>query len=351
MYSTALPYPALIFYYSTLFPVVKQKIKKMQYFFRIPCYTTGKDSYMDWHTTSLSDLEALQRCALGNGFFANNYSAVNSLLYAGKFHSQLAMENGWLFEKFRVNGKTHFSVPHRIAGPAADGEEAKAAVAALATDAARSGEALSFSNIPPEEKEFLLSLYPSAQVEATPESADYIYRTQDLAGLAGKKYSRKRNHIHQFRNKYPDYVFAPLSPEGIGSVRQLEESWLAESGGESADLQIEKDIIFSALDAFGQLSTQCGMTGGILSVSGRPVAFCIASILSGSVTDVHFEKCLSSYARDGGYAVINNEFAKTVRTEFINREEDLGIEGLRKAKLSYYPALLVDKYTVAITPA
>ena len=90
------------------------------------------------------------------------------------------------------------------------------------------------------------------------------------------------------------------------------------------------------------------MTGGILFIVEEPAAFCLSSVLSPSVTDIHFEKCLSSYARDGGYAIINNEFAKTVSTKYINREEDLGIEGLRKAKRSYYPEIFLEKFDAEI---
>ena len=93
------------------------------------------------------------------------------------------------------------------------------------------------------------------------------------------------------------------------------------------------------------------MTGGLLYVDDKPAAFCVASLLSAAVTDVHFEKCLFEYARDGGYAVINNEFSKSVKTEFINREEDLGIVGLRKAKLSYYPEEILEKYNGTIHSA
>ena len=137
-------------------------------------------------------------------------------------------------------------------------------------------------------------------------------------------------------------------------MRLVEEKWLEEFLAHDAagdDLKIEKEIIFSALENFERFEKVCGMTGGLLYVDDKPAAFCVASLLSAVVTDVHFEKCLFEYARDGGYAVINNEFSKSVKTEFINREEDLGIEGLRKAKLSYYPEEILEKYNGTIHSA
>ena len=175
-----------------------------------------------------------------------------------------------------------------------------------------------------------------------------------MADLPGKKYSKKRNHINQFKNKYSDYKFEPLCLENLELARGIEEKWLEESAayaqetGGLSDLQAEREIIFRALDNFEVFSKVCGMTGGILFVEGVPAAFCVASLLSQNVTDVHFEKCLSAYGRDGGYAMINNQFAKIARTEFLNREEDLGIEGLRKAKLSYYPERVLEKFSVFV---
>ncbi len=321
---------------------------------------------MNWHIPSISDLEDLQACALNNSFFANNYGAVNSILYARKFQSQIAVEDGWIFEKSVENGMVCFSFPHAINRcQQADGSGAggiQAALARLAKDAVRSDRqsdlhtdrTLVFTNVTADEKDLLISLYPEAKPVPTPESGDYIYRTEDLAGLAGKKYSRKRNHIHQFQKNHPDYTFEPLRAENLSAIRTIEESWLHETVDEAAAvdslaaLELERDIIISALEHFDRFAASCGMSGGILFVSGTPVAFCIASLLSRRVTDVHFEKCLSAWGRDGGYAVINNEFAKRAETEYLNREEDLGIEGLRKAKRSYYPECVLEKYRVAI---
>ena len=304
---------------------------------------------MEWMPTSLSNLESLQKCALSGDFFANNYSAVNSVLYEKKFHSLIAVDDGWIFEKFFDEGKTHYSFPHAIDGNTSD---IKSAVQKIVKDGKQAEKEISFSNITLSEKDSLLEIFPSAKITPTPESGDYIYRTENLSNLAGKKLSRKRNHIHQFQNKFPDFHFELLSEKNLSSVREIEEKWLdenledAKSNGTVSDLQVEKEIIFFALENFSLFSKICGMSGGLLFAEGNPVAFCISSILSRNVSDVHFEKSISSYAKDGAYAVINNEFSKSVTTEFINREEDLGIEGLRRAKLSYYPEMVLEKFSV-----
>lgn len=306
---------------------------------------------MDWRTPTLADAAILQECALNNNFFANNYGAVNSILYEKKFHSQISIEGEWIFEKFFEDEKTCFSFPHNIHGKL---DDAKKAVEALRKELCPHCQILAFENILASEKDILLELYPEAKVTATPESGDYVYLTEKLATLAGKKLSRKRNHIHQFEKKYPEFSYEPLTLQNLCLVKEIEEKWLAENkvfaieAGTLSDLEAEKEIISFALDNFDAFTKSCGMTGGILFVSGNPVAFCIASILSQKVMDVHFEKCIAGFDRDGGYTVINNEFSKTARTEFLNREEDLGIEGLRKAKLSYYPEQVLEKYRVEI---
>ena len=310
-------------------------------------------------------METLQKCAVGNNVFGNNYGAVNSVLYQKKYNAEISLEGGYFFEKLNFEGLSYFAFPHKLEVEASlsgqndslaetDFEEIKDAVLKLAEEAKNFGGPLVFENITATEKDTLEKIFPQAKVTASPNFADYIYRREDLALLPGKKYSKKRNHMHQFQNKYSDYSFELLNESNFDSVREVEEKWLEENvdfartTGTLADLEAEKEIIFYALENFEVFSKSCGMTGGLLFVSGNPVAFCLASLLSGKVTDVHFEKCLSPYARDGGYAIINNEFSKAVTTEFINREEDLGIEGLRKAKLSYYPAQILEKFLVQI---
>lgn len=314
---------------------------------------------MDWKTPTLTDLETLQKCAVNNDFLANVYGAANCVLYAKKFGAQIAVEGGWLFLRLYEDQKPRFFFPHKIDGGLDGAEEAlklleREARGFLEADSRFEKEPFVLKNITAAEKEIAARVFPSAQFAAARESGDYIYRTTDLAALSGKKYSKKRNHIKQFKAKRPGHRFEPLTSENLQDARLVEEKWLEEVLAANAagdDLKIEKEIIFSALENFDRFEKDCGMTGGLLYVDDKPAAFCVASLLSAAVIDVHFEKCLSPYARDGGYAVINNEFSKSVKTEFINREEDLGIEGLRKAKLSYYPTDILEKYNGTIHSA
>ena len=181
---------------------------------------------MDWRTPTLADAAILQECALNNNFFANNYGAVNSILYEKKFHSQISIEGEWIFEKFFEDEKACFSFPHNIHGKL---DDAKKAVEALRKELCPHCKILAFENILASEKDILLELYPEAKVTATPESGDYVYLTEKLATLAGKKLSRKRNHIHQFEKKYPEFSYEPLTLQNLSLVKEIEEKWLAEN--------------------------------------------------------------------------------------------------------------------------
>ncbi len=301
-------------------------------------------SNLNWHTATIEELELLQKTSINNGVFANNYSAVNSILYAKKYDSQIAIQDDWIFEKYYTSGQSAYAFPHRTDGKT-DG--VKEALTLLVEETKESCKPCIFRNITAEEKEHLLANFTASKIEEAPDLSDYIYNQEDLANLPGSKYSKKRNHINQFKKKYSDFRLELICPENFKTVCALEKTWFSESS-ESLDLQQEAEIICAALKNYEEFALKAGMKGGILFVGSQPAAFCLSSTLSPDVTDIHFEKCLSSFASDGGYAVINNEYAKTITTKYINREEDLGIEGLRKAKRSYYPEILLPKFNIEV---
>lgn len=175
--------------------------------------------------------------------------------------------------------------------------------------------------------------------------ADYIYLRSDLSTLKGKKFQAKRNHINRFRNTYPDYEYTPITPDRIQECLDLEAEWCKVNNYDQQEgTGNERRALIYALHNFEAL----GLTGGILHVNSKIVAFTFGMPINHETFGVHVEKADTSI--EGAYAMINYEFANRIPEQYIyiNREEDLGIEGLRKAKLSYQPATILEKYMACL---
>ena len=310
---------------------------------------------MEFRKAELCDVKIFQQSAVCNNLFSNNYSGLNSFLYRNKYCAKISIHDNWLYERYFFNGDESsvpvFSFPHNITG---DNSQIKEKLKNLGQESKTIYGKFILSDITQEDKQFLLEVFPNAVIQEARDLSDYIYLTENLSLLGGKKLSAKRNHIHRFYKKYQNCEFHKLSLQNLKIVSELEEKWVKESeewGDDKTFLQSlydEQKMINEALENFDYLLKEIQFTGLIGYADGMPFAFCLSSRLSEDVTDIHFEKCLSSFARDGGYAVINNECAKTITTKYINREEDLGIEGLRKAKLSYYPEIIIPKFNAEI---
>ena len=192
----------------------------------------------------------------------------------------------------------------------------------------------------------------SITTEPVRDQYDYIYRRTDLATLHGKHLDAKRNHINRFRAEHPDFEYRPLTPESFDECRRLTEIWQEEKNQNdnenenrnetiNAELRV-MDTIFSNWDALG-------MIGGSIFVDGRMVAFTYGS----AVTTDTFDVCVEKADRhvEGAFAIINQQFAEHLPEQYVylNREEDMGIPGLRQAKLSYHPEILLTYNVVHIT--
>lgn len=172
---------------------------------------------------------------------------------------------------------------------------------------------------------------------------DYIYLSEKLADLGGKKLHSKRNHVNNFKKLY-DYEFFELKDENLEEVTQFLEKWYDERVKEDESLLLEKKALFNGLEFRKELN----MKGAFIKAGGKIVAFTMGDKMTGDMAVIHFEKADTDYK--GSYAIINNEFVKNCWSDvtYINREDDMGIEGLRKAKLSYYPHILKESHTVML---
>ncbi|NWG04328.1 MAG: DUF2156 domain-containing protein [Syntrophaceae bacterium] len=174
--------------------------------------------------------------------------------------------------------------------------------------------------------------------------SDYVYLIRDLIELKGRKYHRKRNHIKQFQEKY-SYQYIPLTPDWIPQCLQLQTEWCDLRHCEaSPGLLNESVAIKEAFTHFEKL----GVQGGIILIHGKVEAFTLGEPLNQDTVVIHIEKANPSY--EGLYPTINQSFLEHQWSgyTYVNREQDLGEEGLRKAKESYFPDHLVNKYTVTL---
>jgi hypothetical protein len=174
--------------------------------------------------------------------------------------------------------------------------------------------------------------------------SDYVYLTQDLTELKGRKYHRKRNHIKQFQEKY-SYQYIPLTPEWIPQCLQLEVEWCdLRHCDASPGLLNESFTIKEGFSHFEEL----GVRGGAILINGKVEAFTLGDPLNPETVVIHIEKANPAY--EGLYPMINQAFLEHQWSGYlyVNREQDLGEEGLRKAKESYFPHHMVNKYIVTL---
>ena len=174
---------------------------------------------------------------------------------------------------------------------------------------------------------------------ASRDTADYIYNTADLQQLPGRKYQPKRNHLNRFNDFY-DWTYEPLTTAHKDECLRLENDWQSHHH-EDDTISAEQLAIVRAFDNFEAL----GLAGGAIRIGGRLAAFTYGSPVNDEVFDIHVEKADTSF--EGIFPAINRCFAQTIpdRYRYINREEDMGLDGLRRSKLSYHPAALEDKFT------
>jgi hypothetical protein len=174
------------------------------------------------------------------------------------------------------------------------------------------------------------------------DNFDYVYSCEDLATLSGRKYHKKRNLIAQCLKEY-DCTYESYSAEMVPALKDMQSRWCkAHNCGTTPSLCQEYQAINEALNHAGDLD----LVGGAVKIGGAVQAYALGSKLNDTTVAIHFEKAMPEFK--GLYQLINHwvcqhEFAGY---EFVNREQDLGVEGLRKAKESYFPEMLVEKFVL-----
>ena len=229
--------------------------------------------------------------------------------------------------------------------PLGNGDK-KAVLEAIFEDANERGVCPCITGLNEKEKEIIQTLYPNQfYFHAYRNGFDYVYDINDLADLKGRKLHRKRNHLKHFKKFHPNYKVTPITLENMDTVRSFVSDWYKAKLSEhpEGDYHLEHAALEKAFTFYNDLE----MEGLLLEENDEILGLTMASPLSSDTFDVHFEKARGDV--DGAYTTINNEFANYIRAKhphikFLNREEDMGIPGLRKAKMSYFPHHFVKKY-------
>jgi hypothetical protein len=262
------------------------------------------------------------------------YSFANLFLWG---RQQAALVNGYLtiFSQFEKRSLYPFPVGQGNIQPVLD---------AIIHDARARGIVCRITGMNAEECMLLEELYPG-QFRFYPDrdSCDYVYKIEDLATLKGRKFQKKRNHLNKFKETHPDCVLEPITAANLEAVREMTQAWYAGKLADNPqeDYHLEQRALRRAFNHMQEL----GLEGAILTENGRILAMTMGSALSDTTFDIHFEKALDESA----YVAINQAFAaylqeKYPNLRYLDREDDMGIPGLRKAKLSYQPDHLLIKF-------
>ena len=221
----------------------------------------------------------------------------------------------------------------------------KAAIEAIIQDAKERHLSCFMTSLTHENANTLETLFPNTfDIKFRRDSFDYVYEIEKLADLKGRKYHRKRNHYNNFCKRMPDFYVEPVCPENIEMAKDFVTKWYVDRLAESPEKDYHGEQI--ALQKCYENYERLGMESLLLYHNGNILALTMGSRISPNTFDVHFEK--ARWDVEGAYTAINSEFAKYIRdkypeVEFLNREEDMGLEGLRKAKESYFPHHMVEK--------
>ncbi len=296
---------------------------------------------IDFHRISLEDKAAYEQIIMNAPERGCEYSFANKFLWG---RQEIASLHGCLVFFSHFFGKSVYPYP------IGSGDK-KAAMEAIMADAKTRGIPCRISGMTIADREELEALFPGKfHIRPSRDDCDYVYAIDTLADLRGKKMQKKRNHFNRFQAAHPDYQVLPLNCKTMGAAQHMVNDWYLKRNqtDPEGDYLLENIAMVRAFRHFEAL----GMEGIALLEGSEVLAVTMGSRLNHNTFDIHFEKAREDV--EGAYNAVNCEFARFLRlkypdVQFLNREDDMGIEGLRKAKLSYHPDHMVEKHFAYLT--
>ncbi len=299
---------------------------------------------IEFHPVTLEDKAWIDPLVWAEGSSSADFNFGNIYLWDGSFHQLVARVND------RVAVMPCYEDTPFFAWPVGTGD-LRPVMDELAAYAREKGFPFTLRGVTKEHLPLLDELFPGrCEIISERPLWDYIYSAEKLDTLAGKKLHGKRNHINRFEAEN-DWTFAPITPADVPDCMALLDGWNSEN---PEDTDIGASDEYAAIQRAFSHYDALGMEGGILRVSGKPVAFTLGELVCEHTFVVHFEKARADV--NGAYPMVNREFVRQIRRNhpgilWINREDDMGHESLRQSKESYHPDHMVEKYTAVIQHA
>lgn len=291
---------------------------------------------LDFHPITLEDKPAADAILMNTANLSCEYAFGNLFIWRHVYRSQISLSGNILIVSYQTPEGVCYSCPQ-------GGGDFEKAVSELLTLAEKSGRALRINDCSKQDMQKLQACFPDRFDYSYDDGySDYVYAASDLANLVGRKYHDKRNHISIFERTYPDWSFEVITKNNIGQCAEMNERWLLmNEQKDEVHLSAEHNALNSAMAHYDEL----GFFGGLIRADKRVVAFSFGERLNADTFCVHFEKAFANV--NGAYPIICREMARRLQDTFtyLNREEDTGTPGLRRAKQSYRPVLWLKKYS------
>lgn len=287
-----------------------------------------------FHTITIDDKDWVNEKLSQDRLVSCEYTFANNFVWGKQYQVEVGELFGCGVIRYRENGSCSYSFPF------GNGDKKKV-IGFLLEESERNDCKLNLSSLLAHNRKEILEWFPGMfELEGNRDEYDYVYTVERLSTLAGRKLHGKRNHIARFKDGN-DWSYERLNADNKSECVEMAKLWITMREDKwNEDMSSEMEALQTALKYFDEL----GLIGGVIRKSGEIVAFSIGEALNKDTLVVHFEKAYPNL--QGAYPMINQQFVlnEGKSYKYVNREEDTGDLGLRKAKLSYYPEFLVEKY-------
>lgn len=302
-----------------------------------------KIAQLGFHKLCMADRDSVQAVTLASGRRNCNLTFANLVGWQFWFHTEVCVMEGVVVFRFNIEGRRAYMLCS--AQPPSE-----CLLRMLCADAALVGADLRIMGLEDDYAAHIKAMMPDyVGIEPRRNQYDYIYLRQELAEIKGGNLKAKRNHVNKFLSEHPDFEYVELTSARFDECRQLSMLWRNEVHQDTPfyneTVRAEQRAMETVLAHWDELA----MRGGCIYAEGRMVAFTYGAAVTHDTFDVCVEK--ADRTVEGAFNIINQQFAAHLPEEYvyINREEDMGLEGLRKSKLSYHPHLLLSYNIVTIS--